>query len=123
MAAAHPLARQASVTAEAIAGETMIVRRHCEALPLVSRFFTTRGVRPFMAARTVSDDRASAYVAAGLGITVMPYSLIAPGVAMLGLAGFDLTRTVGLRVPAAARTRLEPSSAWSAFVTILGSQC
>ena len=119
MAAAHPLAGQGSVTAETIAGETMIVRRHCEALPLVSRFFTARGVRPFMAARTVSDDRASAYVAAGLGITVMPYSLIAPGVAMPGLAGFDLTRTVGLRVPAAARTRLEPSGAWGAFVAAL----
>lgn len=120
MAAAHPLAHHASVTAEAIGGETMIVRRQCEALPLVSRFFTTRGVRPFMAARTVSDDRASAYVAAGLGITVMPYSLRAPGIAMAALAGFDLTRVVGLRVPAAARTRLEPSGAWRAFVEAMG---
>ena len=40
MAAAHPLAHHASVTAEELAGETMIVRRQCEALPLVSRFFT-----------------------------------------------------------------------------------
>ena len=106
MAVAHPLAHRASVTAEDIAGETMIVRRQCEALPLVSRFFTARGVRPFMAARTVSDDRAGAYVAAGLGITVMPYSLRAPGVAMPALAGFELTRVVGVRVPTAARARL-----------------
>jgi len=120
MAAAHPLAHHASVSAEAIAGETMIVRRQCEALPLVSRFFTTRGVRPFMAARTVSDDRASAYVAAGLGITVMPYSMCVPGVAMAALAGVDLTRVVGVRVPAAARTRLEPSGAWQAFVEAMG---
>jgi|FEC22Drversion2_1045045.scaffolds.fasta_scaffold06166_1 DNA-binding transcriptional LysR family regulator len=116
MATAHPLAHRASVTAEDIAGETMIVRRQCEALPLVSRFFTARGVRPFMAARTVSDDRAAAYVAAGLGITVMPYSLRAPGVAMPALAGFELTRVVGVRVPAAARARLAPSGAWQAFV-------
>ena len=116
MATAHPLAHRASVTAEDIAGETMIVRRQCEALPLVSRFFTARGVRPFMAARTVSDDRASAYVAAGLGITVMPYSLRAPGVAMPALAGFELTRVVGVRVPVAARARLAPSGAWQAFV-------
>jgi DNA-binding transcriptional LysR family regulator len=100
MAVTHPLAHRAGVTAEDIAGETMIVRRQCEALPLVSRFFTARGVRPFMAARTVSDDRAGAYVAAGLGITVMPYSLRGPGVAMPALAG----------------TRLEPSGAWQAFV-------
>jgi DNA-binding transcriptional LysR family regulator len=122
MATAHPLAHRASVTAEDIAGETMIVRRQCEALPLVSRFFTARGVRPFMAARTVSDDRAGAYVAAGLGITVMPYSLRAPGVAMPALAGFELTRVVGLRVPVAARTRLEPSGAWQAFVVGMRSQ-
>ena len=120
MAVAHPLAHRASVTAEDIAGETMIVRRQCEALPLVSRFFTARGVRPFMAARTVSDDRASAYVAAGLGITVMPYSLRAPGVAMPALAGFELTRVVGVRVPTAARARLAPSGAWQAFVAGMG---
>lgn len=119
MATTHPLAGSASVTAEGLAGETMIVRRHCEALPLVSRFFTARGVRPFMAARTLSDDRAGAYVAAGLGITVMPYSLRTPGVAMPALAGFDLTRVVALRVPAAARARLEPSGAWRAFVAAL----
>lgn len=122
MATAHPLAHRASVTAEDIAGETMIVRRQCEALPLVSRFFTARGVRPFMAARTLSDDRAGAYVAAGLGITVMPYSLRAPGVAMPALAGFELTRVVGLRVPAAARARLVPSGAWRAFVVGMRSQ-
>ena len=119
-AVAHPLAHRASVTAEDIAGETMIVRRQCEALPLVSRFFTARGVRPFMAARTLSDDRAAAYVAAGLGITVMPYSLRARGVAMPALAGFELTRVVGVRVPAAARARLAPSGAWQAFVAGMG---
>ena len=36
MATAHPLAHRASVTAEDIAGETMIVRRQCEALPLTA---------------------------------------------------------------------------------------
>ena len=122
MAATHPLAHHASVTAEELAGETMIVRRQCEALPLVSRFFTARGVRPFMAARTVSDDRAAAYVAAGLGITVMPYSLAGPGVAMVALTGFDLTRMVGLRVPEAARARLEPSAAWRAMVAAMRGQ-
>ena len=59
-------------------------------------------------------------MAAGLGITVMPYSLRAPGVAMPALAGFELTRVVGLRVPAAARARLAPSGAWQAFVEGMG---
>lgn len=119
MARHHPLGAEPMVTAEAIAGDTMIVRRHCEALPLVSRFFTARGVRPFMAARTVSDDRAAAYVAAGLGITVMPYSLRVEGVAMPALSGFDLRRRVGFRTPDAARTRLRDDAGFAAFADTL----
>ncbi len=115
MAVDHPLAAREAVTAEDVAGETMIVRRHCEALPLVSRFFTERGVRPFMAARTVSDDRASAYVAAGLGITVMPRSLGSDALAMPALAGFDATRHVGFRAGEASVARLEASAAYRAI--------
>lgn len=92
----HPLADCDGVTAEQVAGEAMIVRRHCEALPDISRFFTTRGVRPFMAARTVNDDRALAYVRAGLGITVMPRCFAGPGIAMPALTGFTRTRRIGL---------------------------
>lgn len=112
MALHHPLAGAGSVTAEQIAGDTMIVRRHCEALAQVSRFFTTRGVRPFMAARTVSDDRAAAYVAAGLGITVMPRSLRTADMAMPALVGFDATRRVGLRLHPDSAARLHDSIAW-----------
>jgi len=114
MARDHPLAARAQVTAEEIAGETMIVRRHCEALAQVSRFFTARGVRPFMAARTVSEDRAAAYVAAGLGITVMPASLARDDIALSTLGGFALRRRVGLLIPAAARGRLVASTAFAA---------
>ncbi len=96
MAADHPLAARDAVTAEAVAGEAMIVRRQCEALPDISRFFTARGVRPFMAARTVNDDRALAYVRAGLGITVMPRCFAGPGIAMPALTGFTRTRRLGL---------------------------
>ena len=92
----HPLAAQEVASAEDVGGETMIVRRHCEALPEISRHFTTRGIRPFMAARTANDDRAVAYVRAGLGITVMPRCFASPGIAMLGLAGFHTRRRIGL---------------------------
>ncbi len=119
MALHHPLAGQPAVTADAIAGDTMIVRRHCEALPQVSRFFTARGVRPFMAARTVSDDRAAAYVAAGLGITVMPLSLKTPDMAMPALVGFDLVRRIGFRVHPAGAERLRDSGAYAAMLAAL----
>jgi DNA-binding transcriptional LysR family regulator len=94
--ATHPLAARASLRAEEIAHEPMIVRRHCEMLSETSRFFTARGVRPFFPARTTSDDRALSHVRARLGITVMPDGFHAEGVARVPLEDFDATRDIGL---------------------------
>lgn len=112
----HPLADRDSVRAEEVASEPMIVRRHCETLADVSRFFTARGIRPFMAARTVNDDRAVAYVRAGLGITVMPRCFAAAGIAMPALAGFDATRTIGVLVAPAAADRVRDSESVSTLI-------
>lgn len=92
----HPLAGRDVVKAEEVADNAMIVRRHCEALAETSRHFVARGVRPFMSARTTSDEQALAYVRAGLGLTVMPAGFGGQGVATALLAGFDLRRTIGL---------------------------
>lgn len=92
----HPLAGESVISAEALADNVMIVRRHCEVLAETSRHFTSRGVRPFFAARTTSDDRALALVEAGMGVTVMPDGFAAPGVTRPRLAGFDFTRNIGL---------------------------
>jgi DNA-binding transcriptional LysR family regulator len=92
----HALAARDGIDAEEVADNAMIVRRHCEALPETSRHFVNRGVRPFMSARTTSDDQALAYVRAGMGLTVMPASFAGTGIAMAALSGFDLRRTIGL---------------------------
>jgi len=92
----HPFAREAVIPAESLADNVMIVRRHCEVLAETSQHFTSRGVRPFFAARTTSDDRALALVAAGMGVTVMPAGFAAQGVARPRLAGFDLQRDIGI---------------------------
>ncbi len=105
----HRLAKRATLAVADVAEETMIVRRHCEALAETSRFFTARGVRPFMAARTVSDDRALTYVRAGLGMTVMPLSFASEGIAMIRLTGFDPTRRVGVLVANDSASRIEGS--------------
>jgi DNA-binding transcriptional LysR family regulator len=105
----HRLAGRATLAVADVAEETMIVRRHCEALAETSRFFTARGVRPFMAARTVSDDRALTYVRAGLGMTVMPSSFASEGIAMIRLTGFDPTRRVGVLVANDSASRIEGS--------------
>jgi DNA-binding transcriptional LysR family regulator len=115
MAADHPLAARDTVSADEVAAEVMIVRRHCEALTAVSRFFTARGVRPFMAARTTNDERAVGYVRAGLGITVMPRCFAQAGIAMPALAGFDATRTIGFRSAPGGEGRLAASAAFARF--------
>lgn len=94
--ASHPLAAETAIPGEALAGETMIVRRNCEALSETSRYFTRRGIRPFFALRTTNDDRALEMVAAGLGATVIPESHRHPGVASPALLGFGATRTLAL---------------------------
>ena len=96
MAADHPLAHLSVIAPEQLADNVMIVRRHCELLSETSRYFTARGVRPFFAARTTSDERALALVRAGLGITVMPEGFRAEAVARPLLADFTPEREVGL---------------------------
>ncbi|NIJ09061.1 DNA-binding transcriptional LysR family regulator [Sphingomonas vulcanisoli] len=95
MAATHPLATHSDISADKLANEIMIVRRHCEALSETSRFFTERGVRPHFALRSTNDDRVLQMVAAGLGITVMPQSYRLAGVSRPRLAGFAGRRTIG----------------------------
>ena len=122
MAAAHPLAGEPAVAAERIAGEPMIVRRHCEALSEVSRHFTGRGVRPFMAARTTNDDRALALVAAGLAVTVMPDCFARHGVALVPLEGFARRRVIGLATVADSARRVADSAAVAALAAGLREQ-
>ena len=96
LAASHPLAGRPIVRIEDLADDPMILRRQCELLPETSRFFTARGIRPFFPSRTTSDDKALAYVRAGLGVTIMPDGFREPGVVRAQLEGFDFTRDIGL---------------------------
>lgn len=93
---AHRLADASSVPGEALADETMIVRRQCEVLAQTSRYFTGRNVRPFFSYRGNSDEKVMSLVRAGLGITVMPDSYQAEGVARVMLDGFTPRRAIGL---------------------------
>lgn len=92
----HRLAAAESIKAEDLAEETMIVRRHCEALSETSRHFTERSVRPRFSFRTTNDDKALALVRAGLGITVMPDGYRDPEISRPRLTGFELTRDIGV---------------------------
>ncbi len=110
VSAGHKLAPAESIEGGQLAGETKIVRRQCEALPEISRYFTNRDVRPSFSLRTLNDDRAMSMVAAGLGITVAPESFRRPGVAALRLIGLDLVREIGLVLSDRARGAGEASA-------------
>ncbi len=94
--ASHPLAARTSIAAHELADNVMLVRRHCELLTATSQHFTARGVRPFFAARSRSDDRILALVAAGVGVTVMPDCFEAAGVARVPMEDFAHMRTLGV---------------------------
>ena len=93
---AHPLAGTGQIEPEALAGDRMVVRRHCEALPEINRFFTARGVRPRFVLKTTSDERVLAVVRAGQGVGMMPECFADPKVRMVPVADFDLTRDIGI---------------------------
>jgi DNA-binding transcriptional LysR family regulator len=116
----HPLAGLETVEAEQLAGDRMVVRRHCEALPEISRFFSERGVRPSFVLKTTDDARVLAIIRAGAGIGMMPESFQAPGVRgeakFVRVADFDLQREIGLLYGASANALRYEASPFIALV-------
>lgn len=95
----HALAGRTRVSASDLGEEYMIVRSRCEVLSETSRYFTDQNIRPRLVYRTPNDSRAIAMVAAGLGGTVVPQSLVDDRVAPVKLQGFDYKRQIALFRP------------------------
>ncbi|WP_417449628.1 LysR family transcriptional regulator [Kordiimonas sp.] len=95
----HRLASRRSVGAADLAEDYMIVRSRCEVLSETSRYFTDQNVRPRLVYRTPNDSRAIAMVAAGIGGTVVPESLVDDRVRAVNLSGFDYHRKLALFRP------------------------
>jgi DNA-binding transcriptional LysR family regulator len=115
----HRLAEAEAVEPGDLAAETMIVRRHCEALSETSRFFTARNVRPEFAYRSANDERVLALVCAGLGLTVMPDCYRHPDLRRPRLAGFAASREIGLAYAPRAREALAQSPFLGALRSVL----
>lgn len=92
----HALAGEAEVMAEQLARDRMALRRHCEALPEINRFFVARGVRPRFVLKTTSDERVLAVVRTGAGVGMMPECFAEPTVRFVPVKDFELFREVGL---------------------------
>lgn len=95
----HSLAGRTLVNAEDLREEYMIVRSRCEVLSETSRYFTDRNVRPRLVYRTPNDGRAIEMVAAGIGGTVVPESLVDERVEKVKLKGFEYERQLALFRP------------------------
>lgn len=93
---AHPLAGEREVLAEQLAQDRMALRRHCEALPEINRFFISRGVRPRFVLKTTSDERILSVVRAGAGIGMMPEGFADGTVSFVPVRDFTMAREVGL---------------------------
>ncbi len=96
LAVARAARPKGPVTPAALSGQPLIVRTHCEQLQAASRLLDDWNVRPVVVARTDSDARALAMVAAGLGFCLMPDSFRHDEVAFLRPAGVALPRRLGL---------------------------
>lgn len=92
----HPLAHEKEVQAEQLAHDRMALRRHCEALPEINRFFIQRGVRPRFVLKTTSDARVLSVVRSGVGIGMMPEGFADGTVRFVPVRDFELARDVGL---------------------------
>ena len=92
----HPLAGESEVMAEQLARDRMALRRHCEALPEINRFFTARGVRARFVLKTTSDERVLAVVRSGAGIGMMPEGFADETVRFVPVKDFEMQRDVGL---------------------------
>jgi DNA-binding transcriptional LysR family regulator len=92
----HPLAGENEVLAEQLAQDRMALRRHCEALPEINRFFTQRGVRPRFVLKTTSDERVLSVIRSGAGVGMMPEGFADGTVSFVPVRDFELSREIGL---------------------------
>src|SRR5207245_1388776 len=58
-----------------------VLRAACEATEEATRRFAAEGVRPRVVLRSADEERCAAAVLAGLGVCLMPRSLLRPGMA------------------------------------------
>jgi DNA-binding transcriptional LysR family regulator len=84
------------ISPEILSGQPLIVRIHCEQLQSASRILDEWKVQPRVIARTDSDSRALAMVAAGMGFCLIPDSFVHPEVRLLRPDGVNLQRRLGL---------------------------
>ncbi|MBM3650916.1 MAG: LysR family transcriptional regulator substrate-binding protein, partial [Alphaproteobacteria bacterium] len=79
-----------------LADTAFVLRAACEAHDEAQRLFAADGVRPRAVLRSADEERCAAAVLAGLGVSLMPRSLLRPGMASAEIREVALERRVML---------------------------
>ena len=79
-----------------LADTPFILRAACEAHDEAQRIFANQGVRPRAVLRSADEERCAAAVLAGLGVSLMPRSLLRPGLAASEIREVALERRIVL---------------------------
>ena len=79
-----------------LADTPFIFRAACEAHDEATRLVAAEGVRPRAVLRSADEERCAAAVLAGLGVSLMPRSLLRPGMASAEIREVALERRVML---------------------------
>lgn len=92
----HRIATRDRWTAAELGDTPFILRADCEAHDEATRLLAAAGSRPRAVLRSANEERCAAAVLAGLGVALMPRSLLRPGMAAAEIREIALERRVML---------------------------
>ena len=92
----HRAATRDRWSARDLGDMAFVLRAACEATDEATRLFAAEGVRPRAVLRSADEERCAAAVLAGLGVCLMPRSLLRPGMAAAEVREVGLERRVML---------------------------
>lgn len=95
-AAGHLVATRDRWSIKDLADTPFVLRAACEAHDEATRLAAAEGVRPRAVLRSADEERCAAAVLAGLGVSLMPRSLLRPGMASAEIRELALERRVML---------------------------
>ena len=95
-ASSHLVATRDRWAVKDLADTPFILRAGCEAHDEAARLVAAEGVRPRAVLRSADEERCAAAVLAGLGVSLMPRSLLRPGMAAAEIREVALERRVML---------------------------
>jgi DNA-binding transcriptional LysR family regulator len=92
----HRVATRDRWSAKDLADTPFVLRAACEATQEAARLFAAGGVRPRVVLRSADEERCAAAVLAGLGVSLMPRSLLRAGMAAAEIREVALERRLML---------------------------